>query len=268
MQRFVRHAAVALACGLAFAAAHAHTPWLLPSSTVLSAPQWVTIDGAVTTDPFVFDHNALNIDKVVITAPDGSVLAAENASKGKLRSTFDVNLQQKGTYKMALNNEGVSASYKLDGQQKRWRGEAVNLEKEIPATATDLNVTQSYSRLETFVTVGAPTQQVFKPTGVGLELVPLTHPNDLVKGEPGRFRFDIDGKPAPGVSVTVFSAGSRYRSGSSEQTLTTDAGGVVQIQWMQPGMVWVGASAKDNKTSVKQAKERRLSYGATFEVMP
>ena len=65
----LRLAVVGVACSLAFAA-QAHNAWLMPSSTVLSAPQWVTVDAAVTTDPFVFDHNALGVEKVAVTAPD------------------------------------------------------------------------------------------------------------------------------------------------------------------------------------------------------
>jgi hypothetical protein len=33
-------------------------------------------------------------------------------------------------------------------------------------------------------------------------------------------------------------------------------------------MYWLDADVKDNKTSVPQAKERRLAYVATLEVMP
>jgi uncharacterized GH25 family protein len=265
--RALRLAVVGVACSLAFAA-QAHNAWLMPSSTVLSAPQWVTVDAAVTTDPFVFDHNALGVEKVAVTAPDGTPVTVENVAKGKLRSSFDLNLQQKGTYKIAIANDGIFASYKLDGQQKRWRGNAADLEKELPANATDVNVTQSSSRLETFVTVGAPTQQVFKPTGTGLELIPLTHPNDLVKGETAKFRFDIDGKPAPNLEVTLMSSGSRYRTTANERPMKTDADGVLAISWTEPGLYYIGANAKDDKTTVKQAKERRLGYAATVEVLP
>ena len=40
------------------------------------------------------------------------------------------------------------------------------------------------------------------------------------------------------------------------------------MTWPQAGMYWLEASTKDNKTTVPQAKERRLSYAATLEVMP
>ena len=33
-------------------------------------------------------------------------------------------------------------------------------------------------------------------------------------------------------------------------------------------MYWLETTLQDQKTSVKQAKQRRLSYVATFEVLP
>jgi hypothetical protein len=33
-------------------------------------------------------------------------------------------------------------------------------------------------------------------------------------------------------------------------------------------MYWINASTQDDKTSLKQARQRRLSYSATLEVLP
>lgn len=57
------------------------------------------------------------------------------------------------------------------------------------------------TRYETFVTRGAPTAEVFKTTGQGLELVPITHPADVIAGETSSFRFLPHGKPAAGLDV-------------------------------------------------------------------
>ncbi len=39
--------------------------------------------------------------QLAIMAPDGSAVQAQNGSIGRYRSTFDVPLKQKGTYKLA-----------------------------------------------------------------------------------------------------------------------------------------------------------------------
>jgi len=260
--------ALSVAGVLAGPAAHAHNVWLLPSSTILSAPQWITVDAAVSNDLFYFNHVALGIDELLIHAPGGETSKPENVSRGKLRTTFDANLDKDGTYKIAIARGGVSASWKENGAPKRWRGTAERFATEVPANAQDLQVNETSSRLETFVTVRKPTDAVLKPTGRGLELVPLTHPNDLVADEAATFQLLVDGKPANGLEVTVTPGGVRYRDKPEEAKYKTDANGKFVVKWPGPGMYWLDTDTSDDKTSVKQARERRLSYAATLEVMP
>lgn len=257
---------LAVMCG-AFSPAQAHNVWLLPSTTVLSKAEWITVDAAVSNDLFFFNHVPLNVDSLVVTAPDGSPLKIENAHRGKLRSVFDLNLTQPGTYHLAVVNSGLFASYKdANGQPKRWRGTAEKFAAEVPANAQELKVTQSTGRVETFVTVGKPS--AIKPTRQGLELIPVTHPNDLVKGEKATFAFHVDGKPAQGIEVVLVSGATRYRDKIDEIKATTDAKGEFSVTWPAAGMYWVDADVTDDKTSLPQAKERRLSYVGTFEVLP
>ena len=42
------------------------------------------------------------------------------------------------------------------------------------------------------------------PAGKGLELQPVTHPDELIKGEIATFRFLVDGKPQGGVAMARF----------------------------------------------------------------
>jgi hypothetical protein len=48
----------------------------------------------------------------------------------------------------------------------------------------------------------------------------------------------------------------------------TDAQGRFSVTWPDPGMYWLEATLEDDKTSIPQAKQRRVSYVATFEVLP
>ncbi|HYD16030.1 MAG TPA: DUF4198 domain-containing protein [Hyphomicrobium sp.] len=269
MKTFIR-AAAALALVIPVSA-HAHKAWLLPSSTVLSGSGndlAVTIDAAASNDLFYFDHRPLPLDGLVVTAPDGSKVAPENASTGKYRSSFDLALKAPGTYRVSLVNDNLFASYKENGAEKRWRGKAENLAKEIPASATDLKVTQSTRRLETFVTAGKPDEAALKPVGNGLEMVPVTHPNDLVEGDEAEFKLLLDGKPAADVKVEIVRGGIRYRNQLGDTTVTTDKDGVFKFKWPEPGMYWLEASVTDDKTTIKEAKERRAGYAATLEVLP
>ncbi|HET8897599.1 MAG TPA: DUF4198 domain-containing protein [Rhodanobacteraceae bacterium] len=260
--------ALALAVTLPLAA-QAHKFFMVPSQTVLSGGQdnWITVDAAVSNDLFYFNHHALALDNLVITGPDGATVKPENAHTGKWRSTFDVHLQKDGSYKLAIVNDGLFASYEENGQRKRWRGSAAELAK-LPADAKNLKVSESVSRLESFVTVGSPTTTALKPTNRGLELVPVTHPNDLYSGEEARFKLLLDGQPAKGIAVSVIPGGTRYRNSQNEIKATTGDDGVFAVTWPVAGMYWLSARSEDAKVSSPRASERRLGYVATLEVLP
>lgn len=138
---------------------------------------------------------------------------------------------------------------------------------DIPADATDLDLTQNQSRNEFFVTAGEPTQTVLQSTGKGLEMVPVTHPDDLVTSEPGKFRFLVDGKPAAGLKVEFVPNAQRFRDGDHAQSVTAGADGVVTVKWPVAGFYWVNASLTDDKPTAPRATKRRLTYTATLEVV-
>ncbi|AKK68333.1 DUF4198 domain-containing protein [Xanthomonas translucens] len=259
---------LAIAAVLPFSAL-AHKAWLQPSQTVLAGEQpWITVDAAVSNDLFYFNHVPLRLDTLLITAPDGSAVQPQNPATGKYRSVFDLELMQTGTYRLALVNDGLFANWNENGQRKRWRGNAASFASEVPKDAQDLQVSQALGRVETFVTNGAPNQTALTPSGRGLELLPVTHPNDLFAGEQATFTLHIDGKPAPGLDVAIVRGGTRYRNAQDALKLTTDAQGRFSVTWPEAGMYWLQSSSEDAKTSLPQARQRRLSYVATLEVLP
>jgi len=259
-------AALALTTAIPLSA-HAHRGWLLPSMTVISGDKpWVTVDAAISNDLFYFEHFPMRLDGLTIVAPDGKPAQAQNSATGRYRSTFDVELTQGGTYKIAVINQGLFASYKLDGKPQRWRGSADKL-SEIPANAQDLQVSQTQGRNETFVTVGKPSRVSLATSGSGLELDPLTHPNDLFSGDSAEFRLLLDGQPAAGVEVEIVPGGNRYRDQLNDWKIKTNQEGKFSVKWPNPGMYWIEASVRDDKAT-KPATTRRATYVATFEVLP
>lgn len=245
----------------------AHKSWLLPSATVLAPNDWIAVDAAVSESLFSFEASPVKLDTLVINAPDGRVLAPVNSSTGKFRSSFDLQLASAGTYRLAVHNNGLMASWQEAGQPKRWRGAADAFAREVPALAEQLKVTQTLARIETFVSAGKPSDTIFQqPAGTGLELTPLTHPNDLFSGETARFRLLLDGKPAVGLKVTLAPGGDRYRSQPVTLDKITDQDGIFSVSWPAPGMYWLGATFTDSHAAAP-ATERRLSYSATLEVL-
>lgn len=259
------------------AALSAHRMWMLPSATVFSGTDgWVTVDAAVSNDLFFFDHQPLRLDGVKVWQPDGSAGTLQNGATGHYRSVFDVQLDKPGTWKIATEMSAVMGSFKVDGVEKRIgmrRGPpqpnapAPLTVADIPANATDVKVSEVSGRNEIFVTAGAPTTTVLKPTGKGLEFAPITHPDELVAGETAKFRFLVDGKPAAGLKVTVIPGGKRYRNDEGARELTTGADGVLSVDWPTAGMYWLNATLTDAKATSPRATERRMSYVTTLEVL-
>lgn len=225
--------------------AGAARPWMLPSETMFagSGNEWLTVDAAISSDLYYFDHPGQDWQPVV-TAPDGSTAQVENRTIGKLRQTFDLGIKAKGTYKIAITNEMLMGSYMLNGERKMLpRGTtAVTLATAVPQGATEVQTATATTRIETFVTAGEPDRKVFATTGKGLEMVPVTHPNDLAVGEVATFQFLLNGKPAAGLDVVAIPGGIRYRADLKQMDAKTDAQGKVTFTWPEAGMYWVSLS--------------------------
>jgi hypothetical protein len=186
---------------------------------------------------------------------------AENVSTGRYRSTFDVKLEQKGTYKIASIADQVTASYEENGQVKRWQGTSAAFAEDVPADAPHLAVQRSSSRLEIFVTSGAPSDLVLKPTGTGLELASVTHPNDLVTGEAATLGFLMDGKPAANLTVDVIPGGIRYRDNLNERQFRTDKAGRFVVTFDEPGMYWVHTEYQEGARGRREGGARAGGAG-------
>ena len=262
-----------LAMGLPFAA-QAHRLWLLPAATVLSGEKpWVTVDAAVSNDIFYFNHFPLGLENMVVEGPQGIAVDIQNPHKGKHRSVFDLQLPRDGTYKVGMASGGLQARWETaDGERRFWPGRGQTpapgeFDTAVPKDARNLEVSHSARRIETFITAGAPTEDVLAPTGEGLEMRPHTHPNDLYKGEEARFQFLMDGEPVAGVEVTLIRDGVRYRNSQDALALTSGEAGMVTVKWSRAGMYWLEAEYEDDNAPAP-ATTRRGAYIATLEVLP
>ena len=241
--------------------------WLLPSQTILArSGGWVTFDAANSDDLFSFNQGAMPVDSLSVSGGDGAAVTPQNVARGKTRSSFDLELRAPGTYRVAIAGDMVMARWEEDGKPKRWRGTPAEMATNIPANAASLEVEQMQRRVETFVTVGSPTE--VKPVGAGLELVPVRNPNDLYAGEPAKFRFLLDGKPAKDLAVAIIAGGTRYRDSPAAMELKTDADGFVTVSWPTTGLYWLEAEVKDENAKVPGVKKRTAAYDATLEVLP
>lgn len=246
--RLLAAAALAVAT-LAPAVAEAARNWLLPSTTVLSGRNaWVTFDAASSDELYFPNMRPLQMDTIQVFDSEGQPVKPENLSMGKFRSTFDVEFKKPGTYRIAAVSEQVMASWTENGEVKRFRGTGADFAKQVPAGAADLKTIKTLTRDETFVTRDGPTTTVFKPTGQGLELVPVTHPSDVVVGEAASFRLLLDGKPAAGVEVIFLRGADRWKTKPNEIKVKTGADGGLKVTLPEGGIWWMGATYRSGET--------------------
>jgi uncharacterized GH25 family protein len=112
---------------------------------------------------------------------------------------------------------------------------------------------------------------VFKPTGKGLELVPVTHPTELRAGEKATFRFLLDGKPAANQGVSLIPGGVKYRGTLGEIRKTTDANGELSLVLPAAGAYMVSSSWPARRRKPGQPPQmppRRATYAAVLEILP
>jgi len=268
MRTALRYAALALIAALPLSA-QAHKTWLLPSDTVLSSEKAViTVDAAVSNDLYYFNHVPLRLDALSVTAPDGSAISPQNPHTGRLRSVFDLELSTPGTYRIALANIGLFASWEQGGEPKRWRGRAEDFASQVPQQADKLQVTQAQNRIETFVTLGRPSRENIAPAPQGLSLEFVGHPNDLMVGDTAEFRLLLDGAPAAGVDVEMVNGGTRYRDAQQEIKLRTGENGAFAVTWPSAGMYWLEAESRGTASMEGKPVNSMSTYVAVLEVLP
>lgn len=262
-------ALIALALASLALPASAHRPWLLPSATLVDGKEPVVlVDGAVSENYFDFDHMPLRMDAVAITGPDGQAIALPAVLGSRYRNSFDLKMALPGTYRIALVNTTVIASYKAAGEVKRFRGSEEAFARDVPANAEGLAVNRQHTRIETFVS--ANQTSAVKPSGKGLELEPLTHPNDLHAGEQAKWRFTLDGKPLANFDFSLIAGGVKYRGVLGEVRLTTDATGTATFKLPDAGMYALNAAFPQPRDKAPDGNPpaNRYSYSATLEILP
>lgn len=275
----------------------AHSRWIVPSHTILSEkePVTVTFDIAVSNDIFHADRPyggkpALDPKakaekkpgpggpgggrprpevKLQALQPNGQIANDILITQAGRKSVSHFTLDQSGTYRFSV----VQAPTKMtvfkgaDGKPGRQFGEHFEA-KALPAGAKDIVHVNGSGRVETFVSHGGQAGDAIKPMASGLDLSITPHPNDLFVNETSEIQVFVNGKPAgKDIKVNITPNGTRYRNDRGIINLVTDDKGKVSLKWAQAGLYLVELEhtvAGSGKTPV----EDRFSLFVTLEVNP
>jgi len=263
-------------CGLLVAqAAAAHTPYLRPTNFAPERPL-VTVEAALAETFFVPDFPIRAAGDYWVTGPAGVAAKAEAVTALKELSVIEVPLPSEGTYRISTGDRLARQTKwaKVDGAWKMVRpagparpaGPSRFIEETAVPPGAETAISQSFSRVETYVSRGAPSREALKPTGQGLELEPATHPNEAFVGETFKFRLLFDGKPLPDLAFNVVRGGDAYVESRYAFAGQTDAAGAGAVSFAQPGVYVLEADLPPRAEGASQPPARSAQYVLTFEV--
>lgn len=260
---------------MAQAAAAAHTPYLKPTNFGPDRA-FVTVEAALGESFFAPDFPIRSAGDYWVTGPSGVPAKADAVTALKEFTAIEVSLPAEGTYRISTGERaGRTTTWaRIDGAWRIVRaaggepGRPADPSRFVEAAAVPPDAktvtSQSVSRAETYVSRGAPTREALKPAGQGLELDPVTHPNEIFAGEAFKFRMLMDGKPLPGVAFTVARGGDAYADSRYAFAGHTDATGAGAVTFAQPGVYLLEADYPAPGAS--DPGPRAAQYTLTFEV--
>jgi len=259
-----------MAMGLAAATtAQAHPRWVLPSHFTVSKEggDWLTFDVTASHGTFVFDKPA-GSEKAFVIMPDGRSERPNFVVRGKRRSMFDFYFEEEGTHKVAINNQpSYYTQYKAGRRDTvKWaRASKADRASVIPEKARDVVTQLSYTRAESYVTVGMPTEKALEIEGKMLEMKPITHPSDIIEGEAVTFQFFFNGEPQPGVTAEITRDGTLYRNHQEQLDLVRDSEGKITFTPTVAGRYLMKANHKGELNNDPLADKVSSNVHLTFE---
>jgi len=258
--------------GLAFSSvASAHPRWILPSHFTISKEggDWLTFDVTASHGTFVMDKPA-GSETAEIIMPDGHKERPDFVLRGKRRSVFDFYFAEEGTYKVQVNGTPrYVTNFKVGKRDtnKRMRVNKAERAAKLPEGARDVMTVAGFTRAETYITSGKPSEKAFELEGTYLELKPITHPADIVATEPVRFQLFFNGKAQADVKVEITRDGTVYRNHQEQIDVVSDKEGYIEFTPEVAGRYILKASHKGKLADNPLADVMRANVHLTFEAV-
>lgn len=233
MRPILQRALFAASC-LAMATAHAHTPYLLPTSFDVEPKGTIGVDAGFA-ERFFVSEVAFGETPFSIVTPEGARVPFADIRQLKQRTVAEQQLpDEKGTYRVSTGPRlgAVFRTWERNGKKESAR----DPQQVMPADARLLSHYQSLSVSEAYITAGKPSAKALAPSGKGLEIVAVTHPSDLFVNEKFNFSVQFDGKPLPNQKVSIHRSAMDMTSKGEEQTLSTDAEGKIALPLAKSGV--------------------------------
>ncbi|MFC1503510.1 DUF4198 domain-containing protein [Pseudomonadota bacterium] len=264
--------ACAVVAGLAVTAtANAHPRWVVPSHFTVSKEggDWLTFDVTASHGTFVFDKPA-GSESAEVVMPDGRKERPNFVIRGKRRSIFDFYFEEEGTHKVEINNVPTYYTQYKAGRRDtvKWlKANKAEREALLPKKSRDVVTQLGFTRAESYVTVGKPTAKAMEIEGKYLELLPVTHPSDIVEGDEVSFQFYYNGQPQQGVTAEITREGTLYRNHQQQIDVVSDENGMVIFTPDTAGRWLMKANYKGKLPNNPLADTASVNVHFTFEAL-
>lgn len=212
-------------------AALAHSPYLRPNVFDATGRDHVTVEASFTEEVFAAEV-VMRSDFFHIVGPNGDTPIGAVTYLRDL-AVFEAATPVDGTYRLSSGPRQGRTAQMYRAADGSWKmvGEE---DGPAPAGAALVDV-QSLTVADVYVTRGAPSAEALRPSGQGLELIPVTHPSDIVAGEDAVFQLLLNGQPLAGAPVTVFREAGRWDGRKVEADRVTGADGRFTLKVSDPG---------------------------------
>lgn len=253
-------------CGLAWCVpVSAHSPFIVPTSFVPLHQGWVSLDAGFAE---VFFQSEVAFDKghFQVLTPAGEWVAPARLEQFTTRSLIEFQTKEEGTYRFStgVRKAAIFRLYELNGERKHTR----DPKEVLPKGATLLDHYQSVTLAETYVSLKKPTVTALKPYNQGLEIVPLTHPNDIYAQERFSVSVLLDGKPLRDTEVSLFGGYDLAEQENALLTANTDKNGAVEFTVANAGIYLLYVRQSAPAPTGAEAPNYGYVYTLSFAVNP
>lgn len=281
--------------------AHSASPYLLPEQFDTKNNS-VSVQSAITVEKF-YSPNRNYQTTFFSTAPHAQPQEIKPIATLDRFTLLDLATPQDGTYriKTADQSSSVIDYAKVDGRWLRIRKDrpttppaasprsaAPDATVEPAATASaprprrfmyadelssnpETAKTEVVQLAETYLSKNAPSP-IPKPTGKGLELLPITHPNEVFASDGFEFVVHFEGKPVPKLELELYRGAGAYDQAKTQDLghVYTDEQGRAKLDFKDTAGVYLlfmqypPASAD----ATQQPPSRVYNYGLTLQATP
>ena len=237
-----------------------HQQWILPNFfyTNRESP-WLGIEHTWGDQRFVAGQGSGTLLSII--QPQGWRMGRPSSIfVGQTRTVGEIELREPGTYRIETDRPAqYLAEIEVDSK-KTW----VSKSKDQLPGKKIIQSQHRWSQTTTFVTVKEYTRGVLEATGALLEIVPVTHPNQIFVGKPFVVRVLSRSQSVSDQKVEVYSE----RDSGHDATLAavTNADGECELVFPFPGMYLLTANLHQDAKDSSRANVEIFSVSMLIEV--